>query len=120
MRISDWSSDVCSSDLQQARHADQLHRELEDRLAAAHAAVEARDGEIESLVTAHATELAAHRETAQTAGALRVELPQHAPRADGLAQPGARKSAGEGKRVAARVGLRGRRNIKKKNKQTHK
>src|SRR3546814_18890000 len=90
MRISDWSSDVCSSDLvlvelvrqveaqrleasahahrlaealaareqlqlqlqQQARHADQLHRELEDRLAAAHAAVEARDGEIESLVTA--------------------------------------------------------------------
>src|SRR3546814_18021525 len=82
MRISDWSSDVCSSDLQQARHADQLHRELEDRLAAAHAAVEARDGEIESLVTAHATELAAHRETAQTAGALRVELAQHTARSE--------------------------------------
>lgn len=55
---------------QQAEHAAQLereheamHRETEGRLAAAHAAVEARDREVEALLNAHAAELAEYRET---------------------------------------------------------
>ncbi len=61
---------------QQANAAEQLERDRE--------ALHCR--EIESLVAAHATELAAHRETAQAVNALRGELAQQTTRAEGLAQ----------------------------------
>lgn len=55
---------------QQTAHAAQLEREheatqreTEGRLAAAHAALEARDQEVEALLSAHAAELAQYRET---------------------------------------------------------
>src|SRR3546814_12537102 len=109
MRISDWSSDVCSSDLQpHRRHHPPSHKpdQVQARLGRRH--VGGFPGHnVASAVT----------ETASAAQACEV-TPYVGP---GLAlSPGAptwpdRKSVAQGKRVLVRVALGGRRTIQKHN-----
>src|SRR3546814_16203473 len=87
MRISDWSSDVCSSDLLDLVHADRLDRTVEHDLA------------LDDLVAV---------------GLKRLDDVAYRDRAEELA--GDRKSAVEGKSVSERVALGGRRIIKKQKK----
>src|SRR3546814_18336101 len=109
MRISDWSSDVCSSDLLLAGVGDafqpeiagagedafELRRRMADlrRIEADPGdATQPRQGRVERRLCLRLAEVAEETED----------------------QPGDRKSGGEGKRVAVRVDLGGRRRIKKK------
>src|SRR3546814_12211655 len=107
MRISDWSSDVCSSDLLDVAVADDPERAVADKLIVG-----------ENLLG----EATHHRfegdEPDFVAGKLdeaRQRGRQHQKLADQFAAPLDRKSVGEGKSVSDRVDLGGRRIIKKKN-----
>src|SRR3546814_14055642 len=93
MRISDWSSDVCSSDLEQCG-PDKKYRTL-----VALAGEPGADGEARHELRQH------HRQIEHP-----HEHPQP-PRVDAFAD---RKSVAEGKSVSVRVDLGGRRIIKKK------
>src|SRR3546814_12208297 len=93
MRISDWSSDVCSSDLRLLRHLAEL-RARRGQPQAMRAAVEQRRAD-PAFERAHA---------AAEGG------PGHVPPLRGTE----RESVGEGKSVAVRVDIGGRRIIKKK------
>src|SRR3546814_19822597 len=89
VRISDWGSDVCSSDLRPARRSADGHHAC---------AVHPGDGDL----------LRAHRSRA-VAAARRARHPVDA------AERGDRKSVVSGKSVSVRVDLGGRRSIKKTN-----
>src|SRR3546814_18345340 len=127
MRISDWSSDVCSSDL---RLEDQWagENEIPDEVAAR---IQAIDEEIAPLVSkpliydAAEVAIAGAFVSIDVDGSLHVERgfvrPEDEPAevaddAEPAADEGDRKSVVEGKRVAVRVDLGGRRTIKKNNK----
>src|SRR3546814_13006917 len=92
MRISDWSSDVCSSDLPWSSHASSS-RAMVGRACAPARAGQRQVGERTLAVTAVAA------------------VEQHWGAPD-------RKSVVEGKSVSVRVDLGGRRNIKKKTQQS--
>src|SRR3546814_15334976 len=122
MRISDWSSDVCSSDLQpQVVGAARVRRELIALLQDVH-----RRGDLLLVVCAHFLPADRHRRVADTAQhavrGLGLLARQHrearrcAERAEqrGLARALDRKSVVWGKSVAVRVDIGGRRIIKKK------
>src|SRR3546814_20815132 len=101
MRISDWSSDVCSSDLQNAGGR--------------------KAGEIVDMAVGMVVEQSVTQPQqpfdAQIVGKPGLDLPfRHAGIAIGVEQAlfGDRKSGGEGKSVSVRVDLGGRRIIKKK------
>src|SRR3546814_13989763 len=102
MRISDWSSDVCSSDLA-ARNMQGLRSvgEIEDR-------AYAKLGEGVSPNGASRPRLPLTQ--------LRPTGPRRARPEDQLGSLRDRKSAGWGKRVSVRVDLGGRRILQKKNK----
>src|SRR3546814_14472139 len=116
MRISDWSSDVCSSDLpsvarerQQVR-ADEQHPRL--RLRQHRGELRGSQARVEGV--AHR----AHPHDAIPSLDMSLRVPRK--RRDAVARPDAdrgedRKSGGEGKSVSVRVALGGRRIIKKKN-----
>src|SRR3546814_11906049 len=107
MRISDWSSDVCSSDLFQERPIDQ-----EDLV---------HEIEIFDPLTAEAVDLLEHRPEVAPAvavaeivlGAARAVIGASARRLH-LRARADRKSVVSGKSVSVRVGLGGRRCINKK------
>src|SRR3546814_18682938 len=99
MRISDWSSDVCSSDLLAAVSVDAVGLVLIDR--------EPRMLDRDRLRHAVQEEQRAEREADQDALGQIPEDHQ---------EEGERKSVVEGKSVSGRVDLGGRRMIKKKNK----
>src|SRR3546814_19206530 len=107
MRISDWSSDVCSSDLQRRAIAPPSAlraatspwlRHREDRILAKRRLTRAVDVEF----------------LARAIGIRVRDEPQH--RSGNIGGIGDRKCVWEGKSVSVRVGLGGRRIIKKKNK----
>src|SRR3546814_17170972 len=109
MRISDWSSDVCSSDLVDQQLMDEMQ------------AVSRTAGPVETLLVVDSL-------TGQDAVQVAQRFTEQVPltgvvltRLDGDARGGAaeRKSVVSGKRVSVRVDLGGRRIIKKK-KQTKK
>src|SRR3546814_17702745 len=117
MRISDWSSDVCSSDLAYIAHradwlADPVHwaertRSIEERLSdALHASLTQRfvDKRTTILMRRIGADVSALPVVVDDAGEVLVE--DHPDR----------KSVVEGKSVSVRVDLGGRRIIKKKNK----
>src|SRR3546814_15123185 len=101
MRISDWSSDVCSSDLvelQEGRR--QARRQRDDAAGLGDAQGDAHGGD---------------EENGDDDGARHAPLLQR-PHED-EAEAGERKSVVSGKRVSVRVELGGSRTIKKKKKQ---
>src|SRR3546814_16204095 len=110
MRISDWSSDVCSSDLAEARallakaeaDADDL---MTRRAAMAEDKIAAAERQAVADVRAHAAEAAT-----DAAGAIIAQ--QHGARPDKT--PIDRKSVGWGKRVSVRVEIGGRSSLTKK------
>src|SRR3546814_12010281 len=108
MRISDWSSDVCSSDLRVEVIAHQLHILL---IALVVGVTELR------LLDLLATHLGNHRVTATAIE--RIDAPERKRDSQqGNDEPSHesgrdRKSVGEGKRVSVRVDLGGRGSIKK-------
>src|SRR3546814_18939033 len=107
MRISDWSSDVCSSDLVEADAG-------EDRLAVAAGAdqrAERRGADVD-----HRGGFGAGQDRAQRQRQFDPPQPRARRQADRGRGPD-RKSGGSGKSVAVRVDLGGRRVIKKKKKQ---
>src|SRR3546814_20808421 len=108
MRISDWSSDVCSSDLHDGEAAGEVHAEEADHLGVAHAG--AHD-------EAEARELQKREERRYGAGGDDDEE-QPPGREEDEALEKERKSVVEGKRVSVRVELGGRRNMKKKKTKT--
>src|SRR3546814_12651845 len=118
MRISDWSSDVCSSDLRLRHLALGLRRGLQLRLARQQRAKTIPlavqcGGSGDKVVALQRDTCAQHGEIAQLiaqAGRLGLEG-----RNRDLQQQD-RKSVGEGKRVSVRVDIGGRRLIKKKKK----
>src|SRR3546814_12095432 len=94
MRISDWSSDVCSSDLRRRIAGDRIRgrrQQLQRRAPAQFPVVERRR-------VADAREL----------------FGQSCAESAGIAAPADRKSVVKGKRVSVRVDLGGRRILKKK------
>src|SRR3546814_11440751 len=97
MRISDWSSDVCSSDL--ARHRDAAQRRRQSLQS---------EFDLRGYVFADA---ASERLLSLAAQVARSELPVLITGPNGA---GDRKSVVEGKSVSVRVDLGGRRLIKKK------
>src|SRR3546814_15430517 len=111
MRISDWSSDVCSSDLNQRRR----NKTPEKRLAV----IARQPPDLDMIVG----QLAPHRkqQDSDQIDDLRARLRRHCV-AFGL--PGLdeaeRKSGVEGKSVSVRVECGGRRNIKQTNLRKHK
>src|SRR3546814_16341940 len=96
MRISDWSSDVCSSD---------LHRAVRDMLAALDAEVDA-DDPAQQPVDAARPQGVDGEDLVAVAAHQRDQAVQR--------QQGDRKSVVSGKSVSVRVDLGGRRIIKKK------
>src|SRR3546814_18514472 len=101
MRISDWSSDVCSSDLAADENAQRQRNVDEAQWAGA---------QVEPM---QANEAAADP---QQPGNRRLDARRRVARRLLPHRPAhERKSVGEGKRVAVRVDLGGRRIIKKKN-----
>src|SRR3546814_15733636 len=102
MRISDWSSDVCSSDLQ-AEHLALGNRQADLLDGVQRAAVARQEGILQH--EAHAQVLRLHQRPAGGLAAI-ASLPQPV-RAD-------RKSVVSGKSVSVRVDLGGRRIIKTK------
>src|SRR3546814_17854332 len=103
MRISDWSSDVCSSDLAE-ESADEAHEAAVEGAEEAEAVADTVAAEAAFDDTAEVVAgKAADREPLTTAGAVEGE--------DAVE----RKSVGEGKSVSVRVDFGGRRIIKKKN-----
>src|SRR3546814_13456914 len=114
MRISDWSSDVCSSDLD-------MHG-TEMRIPAAANGhfmvnVEINNRQVLFLVDTGASQIALSPEDAAAAGIRprRDAYTGRAETANGIVGMADRKSVGEGKRVTVRVDFGGRRSIKKKN-----
>src|SRR3546814_12869165 len=111
MRICDWSSDVCSSDLEIARRRGQaaFDRQLTDH-------VDRVQDQVEMLIRrepdAQRLRRAVEIEVRQFAGPVVVT--------DDLRVRGDRKSVVEGKSVSVRGDRGGRRRMKKKNKKTHK
>src|SRR3546814_14025517 len=105
MRISDWSSDVCSSDLQDERHG----RGLADVQADECGAVD----EIAHEIGRHAGTAAGH-DVDEIVGLHREDQPDQERHHDH--RPQDRKSVVEGKSVTVRVAHGGRRIIKKKKK----
>src|SRR3546814_20866207 len=101
MRISDWSSDVCSSDLRQAGD-----------LVLEEAAVIGEPLVVQLGVRRLAGEAAAVERQVRRMGAPAAAAELGAQR---LEHPADRKSVGSGKRVSVRVDLGGRRKIEKKN-----
>src|SRR3546814_11808706 len=121
MRISDWSSDVCSSDLwaERAETAAERDRELAARAAALDeelAALAAAPPDLKHRAQALADEAQAARESEAAAVAALREGEQGAKVADRkLADANEdRKSGVAGKSVAVRVDTGGARSIKKK------
>src|SRR3546814_11438568 len=123
MRISDWRSDVCSSDLLQASAFWNAHG-LEADLVAIATTTALRDA-LQARFDAHAKQYPPPGDrqnlfalaAGEAAGPLQAGLATAAalvldPRNGTLA----RKSGVEGQRVSDSVGLGGRRNLKKKNK----
>src|SRR3546814_18708968 len=114
MRISDWSSDVCSSDLpagfltmEKVRHQLFLPRPLSDRLEA----LASRPGTTKSAILVDALTAWLNRRGAselEDRFAIRLERLTQA-----IGRVADRKSGGEGKSVSVRVGIGGRRRIKK-------
>src|SRR3546814_10980008 len=105
MRISDWSSDVCSSDLDQNLRQEYQH------------AAETREDAVDQQALERAVRQALRGQRAERhdAGADAVH-DRRRPREHGLEdQKQDRKSVVEGKGVSVRVDLGGSRNIKKKN-----
>src|SRR3546814_12989291 len=92
MRISDWSSDVCSSDLEGLRRRRMFPGDAERR----------RRAKAEAPIVGR---LAQHEDQFGTGGASAGEPSPH---------QGARKSDVEGKSVSVRVDLGGRGNIKQR------
>src|SRR3546814_11317663 len=101
MRISDWSSDVCSSDL---------------RLAALEQVVQAADDECRHRDLAVVLERRAHAPEVTVVGGARIADQRLQNRRH--LEVGDRQSVVEGKSVSVRVDLGGRRIIKKNNKTT--
>src|SRR3546814_12551469 len=112
MRISDWSSDVCSSDLQdRAAHEEQMGQEK--RPADAQPVDDVSDAEKDKRLRAV---VGGHQQPELRHGKVEVAL-EH--RRHGKDRQD-RKSGGEGKSVAVGVVLGGRRHINKKTKKTKK
>src|SRR3546814_13483670 len=121
MRISDWSSDVCSSDLQstsadteridqleaKVRAQDEQITQLRQMLGEQQRTLDALDDRGRQWTQAQAGELDALRARGEAADA----APQLAP---AFIAAGDRKSVVEGKSVSVRVDLGGARSIKKK------
>src|SRR3546814_15144379 len=103
MRISDWSSDVCSSDLSAVRCS-------KSRIAMPATKIVASS----TLMT-----LNAPRMENTTAGALRMMLPTPPPMLTSSEDMVDRTSVAEGTSVSVRVDLGGRRILTKQNDQTH-
>src|SRR3546814_17317096 len=112
MRISDWSSDVCSSDLRHHRRHSVPVPEGRPRSADQHAVSASRVDR-----RGHPRPVRRLSERQARAGSRRLQDPVDLERPETD-----RKSVGQGKSVSVRVDLGGRRIIKKKNKrkQTHK
>src|SRR3546814_14141651 len=108
MRISDWSSDVCSSDLQHAQLVGDLGVGGVDRLVLADDAADL-GGEV-------AGALLQHRIVEHLAWLDSECRRSQQQRQDEKQAPQDRKSVVEGKSVSVRVDRGGRRNIKKKKK----
>src|SRR3546814_18566696 len=113
MRISDWSSDVCSSDLRQhdAKHRLQLRRAA-DRCSLFKLGIEPVHGMAQQGISVGNKEQRHDGNRAPVADDVQLRQP-------GTAQQD-RKSVVEGKGVSVRVDLGGRRIIKKKKKKTTK
>src|SRR3546814_13131895 len=110
MRISDWSSDVCSSDLQQDVAREDVQVTAADLLAPSRGTITRAgfDGNVEVCVRYLAAWLDGNgcvpiHHLMEEAATAQIGPPQLA-----------RKSVAEGKSVSVRVGLGGRRIIKKK------
>src|SRR3546814_12220732 len=103
MRISDWSSDVCSSDLEQQRHH---HKEFH-QCTLARAGLSRQQLRMHMMATADPAEVVELAERQQH-GRDTSEQHQQAQRAPD------RKRAVQGKSVTVSVALGGRRTIKKK------
>src|SRR3546814_12430756 len=116
MRISDWSSDVCSSDLMSVRPSG---NELGDNGFGAIMDLNGMAAVItggESGIGAASAIQIANAGAAVTITYLRDRTAAQAI-VDAIKQAGERKSVVEGKRVSVRVDLGGRRIVKKKQKQ---
>src|SRR3546814_14946215 len=137
MRISDWSSDVCSSDLHEARLIargqveflrDRVHHHHDDHVEQIRHGFEALEFEHYKFIVADiqrrgAVEImaigAARSEIAQVEGELARDGHEMVDMIERGLNPlgiGDRKSIVSGKSVSVRVDLGGRRNITKKNK----
>src|SRR3546814_13740454 len=99
MRISDWSSDVCSSDLTARAFAAEARSTAESALSAAKATLAALDSEATALRKAIDNGASHHRALDRIKAA-----------------PGDRKSVVVGKSGSVRLNLGGRRILKKKKK----
>src|SRR3546814_13284962 len=113
MRISDWSSDVCSSDLDE-RSGPVARNRLWQR-----AGIQRYAADRHAADPVHRSEgdgAAGHSATTFTAPEGRTRGLAIAARQVGFVYDGDRKSAVSGKRVSVRVDLGGRRIIKKKKK----
>src|SRR3546814_11843538 len=134
MRISDWSSDVCSSDLQRAVHTEPFADEVLVATATfvGHAVLQAchqREWTIAQLRRPAPAQVGAAVLAVQvdrTAALARVGLHEHRdrPHLRGLARPAVGhhldpKCVVWGKSLSYRVESGGRRNIKKKKNKTH-
>src|SRR3546814_17164291 len=101
MRISDWSSDVCSSDLELPNGVFQVQVIEHHRIQVTHQRAK-------SVLQIEAMLLKVRRGIANGVGLVRLDAQQTGPRAED------RKSVVKGKSVSVRVDLGGRRIIKKK------
>src|SRR3546814_19516493 len=116
MRISDWSSDVCSSDLHRPRHAIAARRPQSARLSTRPVRLPlpaARRAAICRRCDARSPPHPSRAEARYAAGNLLAAVlrGQEPPLLDA---PGDRKSVVEGKSVSVSVDFGGRRNLKKK------
>src|SRR3546814_15636950 len=110
MRISDWSSDVCSSDLLKAARGEE---DMRQHLASGHSAARCLAGIFLALICLLPASCTDSRDT-NTVGS------KNFGESNVLAQMFAdRKSVGEGTSVSVRVDLGGRRFIKKKINRLH-
>src|SRR3546814_18066605 len=109
MRISDWSSDVCSSDLPNSRANAGTLSSRKVQITGLFAGRRAR-------VTPSLTIRASHRIGAPAASAWRPAVPAPSGNCRPSMASTERKSGVEGKSVSVRVEHGGRRTIKKKNK----
>src|SRR3546814_12125544 len=119
MRISDWSSDVCSSDLRIARQGRGAGRRAwrgggRGELQRAPAAARAQAGVGQDARRVSRLRAALRHTVRRRRGSARPSLGRAPPSARRDRRAADRKSVVEGKRVSVRVDLGGRRIIKKK------